>query len=195
MLPTGSPGWGLSRAGHWLRTGLPRMRDAQGRVVDESAGLAAAIEERTGTAAPVAMASCRPTSSGPRCVTKRRRNRCRWHCGKRSSAPSAGIGVRIPTFMRSVPEVRVARHFCGHCVARSARRSHPEQAQLHVIDLRRQLVGAVSQEHIGSYSVTISAAKEAMAELIGLLQARTPPGRPGQRCCGIGSGMVLSCSW
>lgn len=179
MLPTGSPGWGLSRAGHWLRTGLPRMRDAQGRVVDESAGLAAAIEERTGTAAPVAMAKLpadiewtalrdkAPAESLPVALWEKELSAKCWDW--RQDPHIYAIGARgsgRTTFLRTL------------CRAISEAFT-PEQAQLHVIDLRRQLVGAVSQEHIGSYSVTISAAKEAMAELIGLLQARTPPGGAG----------------
>ena len=51
----------------------------------------------------------------------------------------------------------------------------PEEAELHIIDPRRDLLGTTVDAYTKSYSLTAGAAKEAMANLAARLQERKPP--------------------
>lgn len=179
LLPKNQSGWGLSNAGNLVRIGLPRLTDGAGEQVSDGLGLAAAIDALTGTKRSTVMAQLPEwvaledlqdhVPPGTLAVALREKDLGAKAWDFQQNPHCVVVGARgsgRTTFLRTVCRA-ITDAFT------------PEEAQLHVVDLRRQLVGAISEPHTASHSVTIAAAVEAMRNLVGELQSRKHPSGTG----------------
>lgn len=173
-LPRKAPGWGLSAEANWVRTGLPGLTGSDGVRVSDARGLAAAMGELAGVRRSSTMAQL------PELV--------RLEVLQKQAPGALAIALRERDLQPQVWDFRRTPHLAVIGMKESGRTTalrsvcravmdvfSPEQAELHVIDPGQQLLGTTDDAYTKSYSLTASAAKEAMAELAGRLQQRKPP--------------------
>jgi len=173
-LPVHAPGWGLSPEGNWVRTGLPRVTGPDGVRVSDARGLAAVMDalarvQRSETMAQlpemVRLERLQEQAPGKVAIALRERDLRPQVWDLRRSPHLAVLGTK------ESGRTTVLRSVCRAIMDVFS----PEQAELHVIDPRRQLLGATADAYTKSYSLTAGAAKEAMSELAAVLQQRKPP--------------------
>lgn len=169
-----APGWGLSPEGNWVRTGLPALTGRDGVRVSDARGLAVVMEDlarvqRAQTMAQlpelVRLEVLQQQAPGMLTIALRERDLRPEVWDFRRSPHLAVLGVR------ESGRTTVLRSVCRAVMDVFS----PEEAELHIIDPRRDLLGTTVDAYTKSYSLTAGAAKEAMANLAARLQERKPP--------------------
>jgi len=173
-LPANRPGWGVSPGGYRMLTGLPRVTDAHGAVVEDNAGFGRVFAEQVGARRStqmarlperITLAALQKAAPGTVVVALRERDLSPvvWNVRRKPhlavlGRPKSGRTTTLRTACRAVMDVY-----------------GPEQAQFHVIDIARQMGRTFPREYVASYSLTASQARKNMLELVEKLQARKPP--------------------